>query len=218
VETFQLEVPTPLGPGRWHIDRAGSPAATLLLGHGAGGGVTAMDLDLLACRLPADGITVMRYEQPWRVAGRKLATRPPQLDVGWRAGVDALVLAEELTDSLFVGGRSAGARVACRTAPDYPVSGVVCLAFPLHLPGRPERSRAEELLTPTVPRLVLQGTRDTFGTPDEIRAAARDDPAVLLVELPGADHGYRTPKAATFTPADLRQRLLTSVTRFVLAG
>ncbi|GAA3620668.1 alpha/beta hydrolase family protein [Microlunatus ginsengisoli] len=213
--TLLLEVPTPLGPGRWHIDAAPEPVATLLLGHGAGGGVTAMDLDLLARKLPAEGVTVMRYEQPWRVAGRKVATPPPQLDIGWRGGVDALAADGLLTDVLFFGGRSAGARVACRTAPDYPVAGVVCLAFPLHLPGRPEKSRAAELLTPTVPRLVLQGSKDTFGGPDEIRAATAGDPGVVLVELPGADHGYRTAKAAPFTPADLRARLLASVADFI---
>jgi predicted alpha/beta-hydrolase family hydrolase len=216
--TRQLEVPTPLGPGRWHIDVAESPAATLLLGHGAGGGVTAMDLDLLARRLPGRGITVLRYEQPWRLAGRKVATPPAQLDVGWRAGVDALAAAGLLTDLSFFGGRSAGARVACRTAPDYSVSGVVCLAFPLHLPGRPEKSRAAELLGPAVPRLVLQGSKDAFGRPEEIRAATGHDPGVLLVELPGADHSYRTAKAAEFTPADLRARLLDAVTAFVLSA
>lgn len=216
--TDQLEVPTPVGPGRWHIDAAEVPSATVLLGHGAGGGVTAMDLDLLARTLPARHITVMRFEQPWRVAGRKVATPPPQLDVGWRGGVDALLEQGLLTDVLIVGGRSAGARVACRTAPDYPVTGVVCLAFPLHLPGRPEKSRAAELLTPTVPRLVLQGTKDAFGTPAEIRAAAGHDPGVVLVELPGADHSYRTAKAAEFTPADLRARVLDAVISFVLSS
>jgi predicted alpha/beta-hydrolase family hydrolase len=215
--TGVLDVPTPIGPGRWHIDAAEWPEATLLLGHGAGGGVTAMDLDLLARKLPDSGITVMRYEQPWRVAGRKVATPPPQLDIGWRGGVDALVAAGLLTDALFFGGRSAGARVACRTAPDYPVTGVVCLAFPLHLPGRPDKSRAAELLTPDVPRLVLQGTKDAFGGPDEIRAATVDDPGVRLVELPGADHSYRTAKAAEFTPADLRARLLAAVVAFIAA-
>ncbi len=174
-----------------------------------------MDLDLLASKLPAQGVTVMRYEQPWRLAGRKVATPPPQLDIGWRAGVDALTADGQLTGTLFFGGRSAGARVACRTAQHYPISGVVCLAFPLHLPGRPERSRAAELLSPAVPRLVVQGTNDSFGTPDEVRAAAAEDPRVLLIELPGADHSYRTAKAAAFTPADLRALLLCSVTQFI---
>ena len=116
---------------------------------------------------------------------------------------------------LFFGGRSAGARVACRTAPDFAVAGVVCLAFPLHLPGRPEKSRAAELLAPDVPRLVLQGTNDTFGGPDEIRVGGGRRPGVRLVELPGADHGYRTAKGAEFTPADLRARLLDAVLAFI---
>lgn len=213
--TVQLEVSTPIGPGRWHIDAADSPAATLLLGHGAGGGVTAMDLDLLACRLPAAGVTVMRFEQPWRVGGRKVATPPPTLDVGWRAGVDALAAEGLLTDALFFGGRSAGARVACRTTPHYPVTGVVCLAFPLHLPGRPEKSRAAELLTPAVPRLVLQGTKDAFGTAEEVRAATSADAGVVVMELPGADHSFRVAKAAELTAAALRTRLLDSVAAFL---
>jgi predicted alpha/beta-hydrolase family hydrolase len=212
--TVLLDVPTPIGPGRWHIDAAGSPEVTLLLGHGAGGGVTASDLDLLARTLPVQGVTVMRYEQPWRLAGRKVAAPPPTLDVGWRAGVDALADQALLTDALFFGGRSAGARVACRTAPDYPVAGVVCLAFPLHLPGRPERSRGAELLTPTVPRLVLQGSKDSFGTAEEIRAAV-GEAGVTVVEFPGADHSYRIAKGSEFTPADLRARLVDAVINFV---
>ncbi|HET9648531.1 MAG TPA: alpha/beta family hydrolase [Microlunatus sp.] len=222
--TQTFEVATPLGPGRWHLDPAENPRANLLLGHGAGGGVTAMDLALLAAELPQRGIGVLRYEQPWRLAGRKVATPPPQLDTGWRAGVQGLADRGVLDAPLLFGGRSAGARVACRTAvddgtagPDRRVIGIVCLAFPLHLPGRPDKSRAAELLAPTVPRLVLQGTRDTFGTAEEIRAVAAVDPAVVLVELPGADHGYRTPKAAPFTPADLRDRLVQSLFAFVEA-
>ena len=116
---------------------------------------------------------------------------------------------------LYLGGRSAGARVACRTATELGAAGVVCLAFPLHLPGRPEKSRVEELLAPTVPRLVLQGTNDSFGRPEEIRAAVGDAPGIELVELPGADHSYRTAKGAAFTPADLRATLVSEVARFL---
>jgi len=93
----------------------------------------------------------------------------------------------------------------------------VCLAFPLHLPGRPEKSRVEELLAPTVRRLVLQGTSDSFGRPEEIRAATGEAPGIELVELPGADHSFRLPKASPFTPADLRATLVDRVTRFVAA-
>jgi predicted alpha/beta-hydrolase family hydrolase len=119
--------------------------------------------------------------------------------------------------ALYAGGRSAGARVACRTADALGVRGVVCLAFPLHLPGRPERSRAAELLAPSVPRLVLQGSRDTFGGTAEVAAAVAGAPGVRLVDLPGADHGYRLARGGAWSAADLRETLVAEVGRF-LAG
>ena len=220
-ETVLVEVETPQGPGRWHLDPATDPAAALVLGHGAGGGVTAMDLALLARELPPRGVPVARFEQPWRLAGRMVAVPPPRLDEGWLPGVAALARRTEVAGlPLLAGGRSAGARVACRTADRLGVVGVLCLAFPLHLPGRPERSRLPELLTPTVPRLVLQGTRDTFGTADELGAelaAADGGDQVVVVPLPGADHGFKTPARAEFRPADLRALLVASAVELVTA-
>lgn len=206
--TVTVEVDTPEGPGRWHLDEADRPSALLALGHGAGGGVTAMDLALIARELPARGVAVARFEQPWRLAGRKVAVPPPRLDVGWLPAVRTLrARADTRHLPLVVGGRSAGARVACRTADETGAVAVLCLAFPLHLPGRPERSRLPELLAPTVPRLVLQGTRDTFGSAAELLAdlaAAGAADEVVVVPLPGADHGFKTPAGAEFRPADLR--------------
>ncbi|HZA74115.1 MAG TPA: alpha/beta family hydrolase [Propionibacteriaceae bacterium] len=210
-----LAVETPQGPGRCYVDLAEEPTALLVLGHGAGGGTHAADLELLARRLPSLGVTVVRFEQPWRTAGRRVAGPPATLDEAWRAAVAELRLQPWAAGRLFVGGRSAGARVACRTALAVEAVGVVCLAFPLHLPGRPEKSRAAELLTAGVPRLVLQGSKDTFGTPDEIREAMGMAPGIRLVELPGADHGFRVTKAASFTAADLRARVLAEVGLFV---
>ena len=92
---------------------------------------------------------------------------------------------------------------------------MVCLAFPLHLPGRPERSRAAELLAPAAPRLVLQGDRDTFGTTAEVRAAVAGAAGVQVVDLPGADHGFRLLKSSATSPADLRERLVSEVADFV---
>lgn len=211
-ETALVGVDTPEGPGRWHLDVSPDPIAVLLLGHGAGGGVTAMDLALLARELPARGISVARFEQPWRLAGRKVAVPPPRLDVGWLPAVQTLVRRTELAGlPVVAGGRSAGARVACRTASALGVVGVLCLAFPLHLPGRPEKSRLPELLAPTVPRLVLQGTRDAFGSADELSrdlAAADGGDQVVVVPLPGADHGFATPARAAFRPADLRTHVV----------
>ncbi|MFT4166856.1 MAG: hydrolase [Microlunatus sp.] len=218
--TRTYEVETPEGPGRWHCDPAGSPSAVLVLGHGAGGGVTAMDLALLAATLPAHGISVARFEQPWRLAGRKVATPPPRLDIAWLAAVEVLCRRPELTGlPLVVGGRSAGARVACRTASTLGAVGALCLAFPLHLPGRPEKSRLPELLTPTAPRLMLQGTRDSFGSADELAEALAtagvEQGGVEVVPVPGADHSFKTLARAEFRPADVRALVVAHTLRLV---
>ncbi len=196
--------------------------AQLLLGHGAGGGPEATDLAVLARRLPALGVTVARFAQPWRVAGRRVAVPPPRLDEAWLTAVAWLAEQPWAVTRIVAGGRSAGARVACRTAGALGVQGVVCLAFPLHPPGRPEKSRAFELLAPSVPRLVLQGGRDAFGDADAVRGAVAEakgeGASVRVIELPGADHGYRVPARAPFTAADLAARLVAEVAAFVVDG
>lgn len=177
------EVPTRHGPARLHrIGRSARRRATLVLGHGAGGGVEAVDLQALAAGVAAAGHAVVLVEQPWRVAGRRVAPRPTALDEAW---IDAL-RALRPAGPLVVGGRSAGARVACRTADALGAAGVVVLAFPLHPPGRPDRSRAAELAVSPAPTLVLQGTRDPFGTAAEVRSAVR---GVQVWPVAGADHG-----------------------------
>jgi predicted alpha/beta-hydrolase family hydrolase len=196
------------------VDHADRPHALLVLGHGAGGGPDAPDLALLARRLPELGVTVVRVEQPWRLAGRKVAVAPPKLDEAWLEVVPLLVEPWPALP-LFSGGRSSGARVACRTADALDVRGVVCLAFPLHPPGRPDRSRAAELLAPQVPRLVLQGSRDSFGDADDVRRAVAERPEVRVVELAGADHGFRLVKGSAATPAGLREQVVSEVAGFV---
>jgi uncharacterized protein len=213
--TVITPVATPQGPGRLLIDAADDPVATLVLGHGAGGGPNATDLELLARRMPEQGTTVVRFEQPWRTAGRRVAAPPAKLDEAWLAAVDWLGEESWVKGPLFVGGRSAGARVACRTADVVGPAGIICLAFPLHLPGQPEKSRIAELLQPQAPRLVLQGSSDAFGRPAEIQAAIKEAGGIRLVELPGADHSFRVAMSSSFTPADLRAILLSEVTRFV---
>ena len=161
-----------------------------MLGHGAGGGTGTADLLALAQVLPGHGVTVVLVDQPWVVAGRRVAVAPPQLDLAWRAVVPAL----EVCGPLLVGGRSAGARVACRTAADLGAAGVVALAFPLHPPGRPEKSRLAELVGAGVPTLVVQGGNDPFGGPGQFPAG----PA-LVRPVPFADHSFRVAKAAPLT-------------------
>jgi predicted alpha/beta-hydrolase family hydrolase len=215
-----IPVDTPQGQGRLFMDAAEQPSSILVLGHGAGGGVGAIDLELLAQSLPPLGITVMRFEQPWRTAGRTASAPPPKLDEAWCAALDWLVDQEWAQGQLLVGGRSAGARVACRTASYANPVAVVCLAFPLHPPGRPDKSRVAELLAPAAPRLVLQGNKDSFGRPEEIRAAIGKAPGISVVELPGADHSFRISRRRTegeLSPAGLRTTVVAEVRGFIEA-
>lgn len=184
-----VPIATPVGDARVDVRPAlGTERLTLALGHGAGGGIEAADLVALAEALPLRGITVVRVEQPWRVAGRKVATAPPTLDVAWLAVIEAL----RLVGPVAVGGRSAGARVACRTARQVGAMACVALAFPLHPPGRPEKSRLGELASVGVPTLVVQGDRDAFGGP---KAFPRKPSSPYLVHpVPGADHSFRVLK------------------------
>ncbi|MGW8700322.1 alpha/beta hydrolase family protein [Streptomyces eurythermus] len=184
-------VATEAGDARitWHPAR--KARLVLAVSHGAGGGIEARDLQALAGALPAHGVTVALVEQPWRVAGKKVAPAPKTLDTGWR-GVWPALTRPGLP--VISGGRSAGARVACRTATGLGAHAVLALSFPLHPPGKPEKSRAEELLGAGVPALVVQGGNDPFGKPAEFPAGDFD-----LVEVPGADHGLAVPKRAAIT-------------------
>ncbi|GAA1256610.1 hypothetical protein GCM10009665_53850 [Kitasatospora nipponensis] len=191
VRVERIPVTTPVGEARISRYPALGPLRSVLaLGHGAGGGIEAPDLAALAAALPAYGVSVALVEQPWRVAGRRVAPAPKTLDVGWRRLAELLVAQGA---PLGVGGRSAGARVACRTGAADGAVAVLALAFPLHPPGRPERSRAEELLGSGLPTLVVQGGRDTFGTPQEFPALPAGHE---LTEVPYAGHGFAVPRSA----------------------
>jgi predicted alpha/beta-hydrolase family hydrolase len=172
------EVWTGVGQARVHVDEGGRPRVRVVLGHGAGGGVDAPDLAALAAHLPSVGVGVWRVEQPWRVAGRRVAPAPGTLDRAWLETLSGIPRERPFV----VGGRSAGARVACRTASHVHADAVVALAFPLHPPGRPERSRADELDV-DIPLLVVQGARDPFGRPEEFPPS----PGRSVVPVPG-DH------------------------------
>ncbi|SBT64569.1 hypothetical protein GA0070622_1547 [Micromonospora sediminicola] len=184
------EIDTPRGPARIRLDRPAAAGSTVLvLGHGAGGSVDAPDLVAVRDAVCDAGAGVVLVTQPYRVAGRRAPAPAGHLDEAWTA-----VLAElrrRLPDAgrWVVGGRSSGARVACRTAGTVGASGVVALAFPLHPPGRPERSRAAELDT-GLPTLVVNGDRDPFGVP----AAG---PGVEVVVRPGERHDLRVDPTGT---------------------
>ena len=181
-------VDTPHGPANVHLHPAEKPTAALVLGHGAGGGVTARDLVAATDAALAEGVSVALVEQPYRVAGRRSPAPARQLDAAWIAVVEELREGELQGLPIVVGGRSAGARVACRTVVATEAVGVLCLAFPLQPPARAGStatpSRLPELDAVSVPMLVVQGVRDRFGIPP---AAARR----TVVEVPG-DHGLKT--------------------------
>jgi predicted alpha/beta-hydrolase family hydrolase len=183
------EISTPRGPARVAVDRpAGVAGCLLLLGHGAGGDVTTPDLLAVRDAAVAAGAAVALVTQPYRVAGRRSPPPAPHLDEAWTAIVHALA-ADWPGVPLVFGGRSSGARVACRTAAELGAVGVVALAFPLHPPGRPDKSRAGELPA-AVPTLVVNGDRDPFGVPP---ASA---PNIDLVVRPGERHDLRKDPAA----------------------
>jgi predicted alpha/beta-hydrolase family hydrolase len=175
-----VEIDTPHGPARAHVQPVDDAVATLVLGHGAGGGVSAPDLMVATRGALEHRVSVALVEQPYLVAGRKSQAPAAQLDAAWIAAVERL-RDEDLP--LIVGGRSAGARVACRTAENTGAAAVLCLAFPVHPPGKPEKTRLSELDAVQVPVLVVQGERDPFGMPP-------DGPNRTVVRVRG-DHGLK---------------------------
>jgi predicted alpha/beta-hydrolase family hydrolase len=203
--TDERIVGTPHGEARIVAHRARRPTATLALGHGAGGGIEAADLVALAARLPRQGINVFLIEQPWRRAGKRVAPAPKVLDEAWIATIGQL----RIRTPLVVGGRSAGARVACRTAAGLGASGVLALAFPLHPPGKPEKSRVAELQGTRLPTLVVQGEKDPFGTPEEF------PPLTEMAVIPDADHSFKVPKRAELSQQESLDLLVEAVLEWV---
>jgi predicted alpha/beta-hydrolase family hydrolase len=183
-----LDLDTPHGPARAHLTPAQEPRAALVLGHGAGGGVNAPDIAAAAQAALAEAVSVALVEQPYRVAGRRSPAPAKQLDAAWTAVVQQLLEGELSGLPLVAGGRSLGARVACRTADALGAVAVLCLAFPLQPPQRrsataPSPSRLDELDAVTVPTLVVQGTSDRFGMPPP-------GPRRTVAQVAG-DHGLK---------------------------
>ena len=183
-----LEVETPGGLAGVHLHAVDRPRAALLLGHGAGGGVEAPDLVTARDVALEEQVAVALVEQPYRVAGRRSPPSVARLDADWSAVVERLREDELSGLSLVVGGRSLGARVACRTSGELGAAAVLCLAFPFRPPqrrsGKPAPSRLGELDAVRVPTLVVQGASDPFGVPPP-------GPLRTVVEVPGT-HSLRT--------------------------
>jgi predicted alpha/beta-hydrolase family hydrolase len=184
-----VDIDTPLGLARAHLSDGGA-RGTLVLGHGAGGGIGSADLVEVASEAAGAGWRVVLVEQPWRVAGRRLAVAPPKLDEGWAAVLARLRADGVLIGPLVLGGRSAGARVACRTAGAEGADGVLALAFPLHPPGKPEKTRAAELIGVSVPICLVQGETDAMGRPEAIAAVLTGRANASVYAVPG-DHALK---------------------------
>jgi uncharacterized protein len=161
-----VEIETPQGVARAHLHPVEKPRGLLVLGHGAGGSVDAPDLAAATEAAVTEGFGVALVEQPYLVAGKRASPRPEKLDEAWAAAVEELREGDLGGSPLIVGGRSAGARVACRTAAESDATAVLCLAFPVHPPGKPEKSRHAELDEVELPTLVVQGESDPFGRPE----------------------------------------------------
>jgi uncharacterized protein len=196
-----LELDTPHGLARAQVDAVDRPLAALVLGHGAGGGIQAPDLVGAAQAARSAGVSVALVEQPYRVAGRRSPAPANQLDAAWIAVVSQLRAGPVGGLPLLTGGRSAGARVACRTAVETASVGVLCLAFPVHPPGRPEKSRLAELDAVEVPTLVVQGDSDPFGMPP-------DGPNRKVVPIPGT-HSLKNTDAVAAAVSDWLASVLT---------
>ena len=196
-----LELDTPHGAARAQLHPADEPRAALVLGHGAGGGIAAADLVAATEAALAANVSVALVEQPYRVAGRRSPAPAGHLDAAWISVVEQLA-ADELSGlPLLTGGRSAGARVACRTAATTGAAGVLCLAFPLRPPGRASApSRLPELDALAVPTLVVQGEGDPFGIPPPSKLRS-------VVLVPG-NHSLRTAKPVTEAVHEWLSRLL----------
>jgi predicted alpha/beta-hydrolase family hydrolase len=188
----EIVVTTPAGPGQVRLDRTsgrGRPKGLLVLGHGASGGIDAPDLVAVTHAAVSAGIVVARTTQPYRMAGRRVPPAPPVLDEAFRALVADVRARVGVKLPFVVGGRSSGARVACRTAAGLGARGALALAFPLHPPGKAETTRAGEL-DPTIATLVVNGDRDPFGVPEAVGE-------VQVVVRPGNGHDLRRDLAAT---------------------
>jgi hypothetical protein len=207
--TTTWDVETPSGLARMHLFAVahGRPRASLVLGHGVGRGVDSIDLVAIAAALPEDGIEVVLVEQPWRVAGKRLGGAASTLDRAWVSCLRDLRSRGIGTKRLVAGGRSAGARVACRTAEEVAPAALLLLAFPLHPARRspmsgPAPTRLPELVEAarSVPTVVVQGGRDSLGSPDEIAdGLAEAEVTARVVPIWAADHSFHVPVRALTT-------------------
>ncbi|GAA3279112.1 alpha/beta family hydrolase [Paenarthrobacter aurescens] len=197
-----------------HI-RPTQPLATLVVAHGAGAGMEHPFLQGFAEAMAGEGVATLRFNFPYREAGRRFPDRPPLAISTWQAVMDT---ASGLSDGepLWASGKSFGGRMASMAVADgMPARGLVFLGYPLHAPGKPEKLRDEHLYGITVPMLFLQGTRDTFATPELLEAVvAKIGPAATLQWAEGGDHSFAV-KGLKRSAAEVGASLAPAVAAFI---
>lgn len=188
---------------------------TVALAHGAGAPMDSPFMDFFATGLAERGYRVARFEFPYMVARRATPPRRPPPDRAavlidtWRRVIERLG-----ARGLVIGGKSLGGRIASLVADEAGVAGLICLGYPFHPPGKPENLRVDHLLRLRTPTLILQGTRDPFGRPDEV-AGYRLSPAIEVRWMADGDHSFATPRAAAGSEARNRDVALAAMVAFV---
>jgi uncharacterized protein len=193
----------------------------VLLAHGAGADMHAAALTVTADALADARIPSLRFDFPYRQAGRRAPDRPPVLLAAAReAAADLSKRARLPLDRLVLGGRSMGGRICSMLAADeadpVPALGLALLGYPLHPPGRPDQLRVEHFPRLRMPVLFVSGTRDSFATPEELkRYAEKIKGPVTLSWIEAGDHGFKPLKASGLTPAQALTQAAEAVVRFV---
>ncbi|MFL6258263.1 MAG: alpha/beta family hydrolase [Thermoanaerobaculia bacterium] len=192
---------------------AGGP--TVVLAHGAGAPMDSPFLNIVAAGLGAAGLRVARFEFPYmrrrREEGRRGAPdREPALRAAWKEAIDALGGGERLV----IGGKSLGGRMASLVADETGARGLVCLGYPFHPPDKPERPRTAHLRELRTPTLIVQGTRDPFGTPEDV-AGYELSPAIRVVWLEDGDHSFKPRASSGFKEKQHLESAVAAVVGFV---
>lgn len=204
------------------IDGAAEADRTLILAHGAGQDMRSELMDFMAQALAAGGLRVVRFRFPYmdQIAGNG-PHRPPDREAvllgRFEAVIDEQLASGVRPEDLLIGGKSLGGRMASLLAERRSAAGLVCLGYPFHPPGRPERRRTAHLATLTTPTLICQGTRDPFGTPDEI-AGYQLSPAIRLVWIEDGEHSFKPGRRSGRTWAQNLAAAAEAVVAFARAG
>jgi predicted alpha/beta-hydrolase family hydrolase len=208
----------PMSQAQWQIDGPPDAGRTLVLAHGAGQDMRSAFLDAIASGLGARGLRVVRFRFPYMAqmaagASRRPPDREPVLLAAWHRVIDELLAEGTDPARLLIGGKSLGGRIASRIAEPDRVAGLVCLGYPFHPPGRPERPRIEHLRDLSVPTLICQGKRDPFGTPDEVAGYALSR-MIQIIWIEDGEHSFRPAKASGRTWEANLQAAVASVAAF----